>query len=292
MTLDFIAACNATTIGLLDEFRRLVATRLPAHEDGDFYNYRFNNPYFGYVDVENDSCSPFYMLNNNDDLVAMHYLWYGRNGYERASVREWVMRAKKARVVFDVGANTGLFALLACRSNDKLEAVVAFEPTARAHSRIMENLIVNALVDKIAVEQKAVSDMEDRLELMHYDDAYQIGTGASLLGTEKEMEVQRREICETVTLDDYAEEHGLWPDLMKIDVEGAEVLALKGAERLLSRRSATILIEVLPSTAGEVVQMLDGYKIFIVDDANNTLTDYDLQRIEHYTNLLVVPPTT
>jgi FkbM family methyltransferase len=290
MKMRFVEDCNTKALESVEGFRNLVGIKSPNTYDLDFAAYRFNNPYFGYVEVENDSCFPFYMFSNNDDLVAQHYFWYGRNGYERASVREWTARAKKASVVYDVGSHTGLFSMLACRSNPSLNNVVAFEPTSRAHSRIMENLIVNALVDKVKVEQKAISDGEGTLSLMHYEDAYQIGTGASLLGTEKSMPVTRNEICHTISLDGYVRESGLVPDLMKVDVEGAEILALRGAQELISQGRTTILIEVLPSTVADVAALLPCYTLMIVDDEQNGLVPYQRELVSSYTNLLAVPP--
>ncbi len=289
MSLTFITDLNQKAENLTLEFRQLVSMRTPDPYDRDFYRYRFENPFFGFVEVENDSCASFYMFTNNDDLVAQHYFWYGRNGYERASVREWIMRAKKASVVYDVGAHTGLFTLLACRSNPDLTKAIAFEPTARAHSRILENLISNALVDKVDVEQLAISDKLETVSLMHYEDHYQIGTGASFLGTEKPFDVTRRETCETTTIDRHVELTGLFPELMKIDVEGAESYALRGARNVISERRTTFLIEVLPSTVDEVIDLLPGYHIYIIDDEGNGLRTYDREKIVHYTNLLVTP---
>ncbi|WP_298956948.1 FkbM family methyltransferase [uncultured Methylobacterium sp.] len=289
MPLKFVADVNRRAEDLIEEFRTAVQGRLPDTFDEAFYRYRFENPYFGYVEVQNDACAPFYMFSNNDDLVAAHYFWYGKNGYEVASVREWVMRAKKAKVVFDVGAHTGLFSLLASRSNPGLSKVVAFEPTARASSRILENLIVNALVGHVAVETKAISNSEGEVEFMIYVDDYQIGTGSSFVGTGKAYEVRRRERATTTTLDAYIKATGLVPDLLKIDVEGAEELALEGARELLATRKATFLIEVLPETIDGVLAHLGGYKILLIDDHNNATIPFERGRVEHFVNILAVP---
>ncbi|RVU14313.1 FkbM family methyltransferase [Methylobacterium oryzihabitans] len=263
--------------------------RQPDTFDRDFYRYRFDHPYFGYVKVENDSCAPFYMLTNNDDLVAQHYFWYGKNGYERASVREWIRMSRQASVVFDVGAHTGLFSLLACRCNLSTNAVVAFEPTSRASARIYENLIANALVERVAVETLAISDSDGAVSLMHYEDHYQIGTGASFVGLENDGRTKRTEECRTTSIDAYAARRGLVPDLVKIDIEGAETHALRGARDLLARRSASFLIEVIPSTIDAVVGHLDGYDVFLVEDGDNAVRRYDGGPIAHYTNLVAHP---
>lgn len=289
MPLTFVVEANTRAVSRINEFRTAVQGRLPDTFDEIFYRFRFDNPYFGYIEVDNDACAPFYMLSNNDDLVSSHYFWYGKNGYEVASVREWVMRAKKASVVFDIGAHTGLFSLLAARSNPSLSKVVAFEPTARASSRILENLIVNSLVGHVAVETKAISNSEGEVEFMIYVDDYQIGTGSSFLGTGKAYDVRRRERAATTTIDSYIRASGLVPDLLKIDVEGAEILALEGARELLAMKKATFLIEVLPETVKGVVSQLTGYKLLLIDDHNNATVPFDLELVDQYVNILAVP---
>lgn len=289
MPLTFVVEANTRAMDRINEFRMAVQGRLPDTFDEVFYRFRFDNPYFGYVEVDNDACAPFYMLSNNDDLVASHYFWYGKNGYEVASVREWVMRAKKANVVFDIGAHTGLFSLLAVRSNPSLVKVVAFEPTARASSRILENLIVNSLVGHVTVETRAISNSEGEVEFMIYVDDYQIGTGSSFLGTGKAYDVMRRERAATTTIDSYIKASGLVPDLLKIDVEGAEILALEGARELLAMKTATFLIEVLPETVEGVVSQFTGYKILLIDDHNNTIVPFDSKLVDQYVNILAVP---
>ena len=281
MSLDFVHACNSRVFALLPEFRRTVCHKLPDTFDETFFKFRFENPFFGYVEVQNDACASFCMLTNNDDLVATHYLWYGKNGYETASTREWIMRGKNATIIFDVGAHTGLFSLLACASNPATQAIVAFEPTARAHSRIQENLIVNAFVPRVKAERLAISNRAAVLEFMHYDDNYQIGTGASYLGTEKAYAITRREICEAVTLDQYIQTSGLVPELVKMDVEGAEIHALQGAHDLIQRRKATFLIEVLPSTIDEVIGLLPGYRLYLIDDEQNVTVSFQRERVTH-----------
>lgn len=289
MSLTFVASSNARAAALIPEFRALTHDLLPDTFDNTFYKYRFENPYFGYVEVNNDACAPFYMFSNNDDLVAAHYFWYGKNGYEVASVREWVMRSKKANIVFDIGAHTGLFSLLACRSNPKLSQVVAFEPTSRASSRILENLIVNSLVGRVKVETQAVSNAEGDVEFMIYVDEYQIGTGSSFVGTGKNYEVRRRERATTIRIDEYIKRAGIAPDLLKIDVEGAEEMALEGAQELISTKKATFLIEVLPETIDGVLKHLSGYRILLIDDHNNATVPFDRRLVTQYVNILAVP---
>lgn len=111
--LNFIETCNARAELELPYFRQRSHGKQPSIFDADFFRTRTNFPRFGYVLCENDNADPFFMLDNNDDAVAKHWYWYGVNGYEPTSMREWLNRAKFANVVFDIGSHTGAFSLLA-----------------------------------------------------------------------------------------------------------------------------------------------------------------------------------
>ncbi|CAD7341461.1 FkbM family methyltransferase [Sphingomonadales bacterium 56] len=270
------------------DFRRLKASAAPDVYDMDFYHARTEKPFYGHVEIQNDDTKPFFMYTNNDDIIAEFYLWYGRNGYERTTIREWVRRVKSAKVVFDIGANTGIFSLLSCFADEQPREVVAFEPTFRACARVFENLNANGIVDRVKVEKVALSNQAGTIEFMHYENATRISSGASYVEGASHFAVHFRELCERITLDSYIEQSGLIPDLVKIDVEGAEIDVMEGAKDLIARRATSFIIEVIPQTADAVVQHFDGYKIFILDDHLNRAVVWNGE-ITHHVNLLIEP---
>ena len=78
------------------DFRRSKKTSSPDVYDMDFYHARTENPWYGYIEIQNDGANSFFMLNNNDDVIAEFFLWYGANGYERTTIREWIRLVKSA----------------------------------------------------------------------------------------------------------------------------------------------------------------------------------------------------
>jgi FkbM family methyltransferase len=270
------------------DFRRLKKTSSPDVYDMDFYHARTENPWYGYIEVQNDGAYPFFMLNNNDDVIAEFFLWYGANGYERTTIREWIRLVKSANVVFDIGANTGIFSLLSCFAGDGSQKVVAFEPTSRAHSRVLENCNVNGVLDRVVIEKTALSNKAGTLEFMHFENSSRISSGASYIEDLSHFSVQSRELCVATTLDEYIEKSGLVPDLLKIDVEGAEIHVMEGARDLINRRSATFIIEVIAETVDGVLAHFDGYKVDMLDDHLNRVVPFS-GKIERHTNLLIVP---
>jgi FkbM family methyltransferase len=269
-------------------FRRLKATTSPNVYDQEFYAARTATPMYGYVEVQNDDVRSFYMLTNNDDIIAEFYLWYGRNSYERTTIREWVRKLKTASVVFDIGSNTGIFSLLSCFADDQSRQIVAFEPTFRACARVYENLNVNGMIDRVKVEKVALSNQAGTVNFSHFENATRISSGASYVEGVSHFDVCYRELCECTTLDAYVANSGLIPDLIKIDVEGAEVDVMEGARELIARKATSFIIEVVPQTAEQVTAYFDGYKVMLLDDHLNRAVPWTGE-IAHHVNLLVEP---
>jgi len=100
-----------------------------------------NNPYFGYIDIE--VCNlKFKMFSNNDDFVAKHYYWNGADSYEGYSTYIWYKLAKKSMNTLDIGSYTGVYSLIASKSNPETK-VFAFEALDRVFSRLVINKVSN-----------------------------------------------------------------------------------------------------------------------------------------------------
>ena len=160
-------------------------------------------------------------------------------------------------VLFDVGANIGMVSLHAA----KLCRTVAFEPDPFFGHRLNVNMGLNP--DRVfALEPIAVSDVDGTVQL--FTDGAD-GNSPSLVrsGDSQNVTVPAR------SLDSLMEEGRLpRPTVIKLDIEGAEILALRGAKRLLTgpERPRALFIEVhdtyLPgfgSSAGEVHEILRDY---------------------------------
>jgi FkbM family methyltransferase len=278
-------------------FREHMRGRVPNPFDQDFFRARTEHPYFGYVLVQIDGCDDFWMVSHDDDLVAQHYFWYGTNGYEPLSVQVWIDRAKeRTGDVLDIGAFSGLYALVAYFANMDND-VHLFEPTARAYARAMDNCRINLATGRIATHRLALSDGPRRVEFKHFRGPLELGSGASYVAKEGET-VHDVEICAATTLDDVCAEHGLEPQLVKIDVEEAEVDVLRGGERLIESQTASFLIEVVPGTCEAVLDLLHAYDCQVVDERGRRLVPigHNVDRLHElvgatgFVNVLFDPP--
>jgi FkbM family methyltransferase len=144
-------------------------------------------------------------------------------------------------VFVDVGAYMGLYTVYACR---RARRVLAVEPNPMALAYLKTNIALNNCHNTIVVP-KAVSDKREVVKLRIPRPARRglIPTTASIVwsfGEALEVDV------EADTLDNIVDEVGLDAvDIVKIDVEGAEGLVVKGAERTL-RKAKAILVEIWP----------------------------------------------
>lgn len=153
-------------------------------------------------------------------------------------------------VVYDAGANLGLY----CRFLAGVlgaATVVAFEPVAENRLLLRRNLELGRIADRVRLLPYALSD-EDGEALFQVDDR-QSSSGTLDRVTAGEPSVGRKNLglgplTETVVsrrLDTVLRDEGLpQPALIKIDVEGAEALLLRGAARLLAEQGPKLLIEL------------------------------------------------
>ena len=137
--------------------------------------------------------------------------------------------------VVDVGAYAGYFTLLGARLVGASGRVVAFEPEPQAFQYLVGNVEANDCRNVVAV-RKAVSDGASTATLMRDP----VGPESFLTsGTDPAHGV----IVQTVSLDKYFEDQN-WPavHLIKMNIEGWELPALKGMRELSKRNPALQLI--------------------------------------------------
>lgn len=150
--------------------------------------------------------------------------------------------AREARVVFDVGSNVGQ-AALTMLAWDTVEEIVLVEPNADALSVAAENLVLNGLSHRARFVRAFAAERDG--ERVRF---YAVGTGqaGSLYPSFADIPAAlgMSEMVPTVTLDALSRRYGLVPDLVKVDVEAAEALALAGAREIASHRRTRFFVEM------------------------------------------------
>lgn len=153
------------------------------------------------------------------------------NRYEPEGVRRFAASVQAGSVVWDVGANVGVFTLLAARLVGDHGRVVAFEPAPGPAELLERHLVLNDLQNRVTVIRAAVSDGR-RTARFHPATAHLLGS----LEPDGEIEVP-------VTTLDYELSRGVAaPHVIKIDAEREEVRVLEGARSLLLERSPILFL--------------------------------------------------
>ena len=143
-------------------------------------------------------------------------------------------------VAMDIGANVGAYALLFARWVHPGGRVYAFEPSAAARHGLERHLVLNDLDAAVTVVPAAVADREGAAVL----------TGTGLHGDSRLAEGgSGGEPVEMVTVDAFCAREGVLPTLIKIDVEGFELEALRGARETIARAGPALglFVEMHPS---------------------------------------------
>jgi FkbM family methyltransferase len=149
----------------------------------------------------------------------------------------------------DLGANIGYFSLLAARLVGKKGRVYSFEPEPRNFRYLTKNIQINNYAHA-TLEPKAVSDSPGQVKLYicPYDSGHHtINQPEGIRSYRQGYDYQQEEYVEVdkVCLDEYFPDQPV--DVIKMDVEGAELLALTGMDRLIRRqKSLRMFVEFFP----------------------------------------------
>jgi FkbM family methyltransferase len=158
--------------------------------------------------------------------------------------------------VLDVGANLGLFALMMAKKikYGPTGWVHAFEPSPTSRRDLTRMLACNQ-VSNVSVQAMAASDRcgkavfnDIQTENVTREASHLIECGCQ--GFTTPLPQDRIEV-DTIDLDTFTERNLIYPQLIKIDVEGAEFLVLEGARRCIERHRPLLVIEIHPNEAGE-----------------------------------------
>ena len=146
--------------------------------------------------------------------------------------------AKPGWLVFDIGANIGAWSLLLSQQVGVCGCVVACEPSQHNYNALVKNIDVNHL-GNVKTLDVALSDASGTVRLYHDIDATRNSLGQT------RNEAGEFETVRSITLDAVVRDLQIsHVDFLKIDVEGAEPLVLRGAKQTIEKFRPSILFEI------------------------------------------------
>ena len=175
------------------------------------------------------------------------------------------------KVFVDAGANFGIYTLLASKIVGEAGRVISFEPSSRVFPVLRRNITLNGFKNVLAFPI-ALTDKPGRARLYYHS-----AVGCDSLGKDASFEPDAHaEEIGTESLDTVLEQTSVGRvDVIKMDVQGAEELALRGANEIVSSMRPIVIFEFFPEGAISLGlspngpwDFLEGhgYEFFIVDD--------------------------
>lgn len=224
-------------------------------------------------------------------LIENEIFWDGlEKGLEKVSYDLWKRLVRDSKVIFDIGANTGIYSLIANSVNPEA-TVYAFEPVKRVFRVLEENRELNNY-DFVSIE-KALSNYDGDAVIFDTDTEHTYSVTVN-----KNMNTTGEKMIETTIqverIDTFVERMGIDRiDVMKIDVETHEPEVLQGMGKYLGEFAPPMLIEILTDEVGEAVEDLvkkNGYLYFNINDQAGTLKKVEqIRKSDHWNYLLCSP---
>jgi FkbM family methyltransferase len=175
---------------------------------------------------------------------------YVEGSYEQSVVRYLKRTLRPGMRCIDAGANVGFFTLLMSRRVGAAGNVIAFEPTSKTHAILRENIDLNARTNVVA-ECLALSDHEGEISFHEGPPGFDVynsaGDVSHPMAAGREF---RTVVVPCTTIDGYLRRMGIGAvDVVKFDVEGSELFALKGMEGTMKANPRMkILVELADQT--------------------------------------------
>ena len=177
----------------------------------------------------------------------------GNAGYSLGTTEPLVQDAlagslSPGAVCYDLGANAGFFSLIAAKAVGPAGRVYSFEPLASTAAELRANVALNSL-DQVEVVEAAVSDTVGEAMFVEGDSSLE-----AHLSPEDDGSGSR---VATTTIDAVVGDGFRAPDLVKIDVEGAEEAVIRGMRETLEAARPIIICEMhLVATQDAVRELL------------------------------------
>lgn len=189
-------------------------------------------------------------------------------GKEEIFLGAFLYNLKADDVIWDIGSSIGIVSIY---SAPFVKKVVAFEPDKDIFKKLYRNVELNNFKNIIDCKNLGISDFKGKITL-NTDGVEGFSPSISNLGrhaNQVEIDVN--------TIDNIVLKEGQTPTVIKIDIEGAEIMALRGAKNLLTSKAKPRLlyVEVHPnflkdfnSTEKEVIDLVLSYDYKIINYTN------------------------
>jgi FkbM family methyltransferase len=202
--------------------------------------YWWARPWDGIVRVKLAGTHAQFFVRSPEELRLLESV--GGAGGEQRVLERLVSFLRPGDVVFDVGSNVGLYAILLAKVVGERGLVIAFEPSSQAYAHLLDNIKLNGLTN-IRCFRKALGERSGHAKLY----SGEVIGGASLVHISEGN--GRAEVVDIVEGDQCVVGENLpLPRAVKIDVEGYECAVIEGLRRTVASHACELVCcEVHPA---------------------------------------------
>jgi FkbM family methyltransferase len=195
------------------------------------------------------------------DMQVEKDYWLGTYEPElQTALRELI---KPGMVIYDVGANIGYVSLLLAKATGETGKVYAFEALPENVERWRRNVALNGMEARLSLFAGAVTQTSGLVRFLVHSSG---GMGKAAGSAGRRAKYQSEISVPGISLDEFVYGQGNpSPQVVKMDIEGGEVLALPGMRRVLEEARPLMLMELHgPESSRVVWERLNyaGYRIF------------------------------
>ena len=173
--------------------------------------------------------------------------WCFSNGeYYEKNVIHWIekiVQNLQHPVIYDIGANYGYYSV---KLSPYAKYIYAFEPVSKTFTILNKNISINSL-SNIKTFKLGVSNQNLPVDINLYSSSGNNSLYLRDIPKGHSLKFKGKETIQMIKLDEFIKEKALLPpDIMKIDVEGAELYALQGGREVIAKY--TPMMEALIAT--------------------------------------------
>ena len=200
--------------------------------------YHFKKLIYGHV-IENINGFKMYLDLKNDRGISKDLFIFKKREFLSTDFLQNQEVIKPGDTILDIGANIGYYALLESRLTGPSGKVYAIEPVSNNYHILLKNIKLNS-IKNIKTFKLAIGSERKKGEIYVADK----GNISSFI-YKKEANLINKEEVQIMTVDDFAFEHRISPDFIRMDVEGYEKEIIQGMPKTLLRKPK-LFIEVHP----------------------------------------------
>lgn len=161
-----------------------------------------------------------------------------------------VIKTIHPKVIFDIGAFIGYFTVMSAAASAHDTRIYSFEMNDASYKLVCANIVANkhlapSRIFPICAGVAAKSELAKKISILGFSmfEGWDEKQFEDLTGKKDLSELVKSHV-DLIALDDFCRSTGVYPDLIKMDIEGWECAAIDGARDLLAHHMPTLLIEI------------------------------------------------